>query len=238
MDLGLSDAVVLVVGGSGYIGREIARQFGAEGARVVITGRDQGRLDAAAARLDGVGVRLLDTANAESVAAAIDSVVDEYGRLDVVVCAAASSARSLDRSEDSDPEQVLHAIDIKAIGYLRLANAVLPVMSAAGRGRLVFVNGQNGLVTGSIRGSARNGAVITISKNLADSTAGTGVTVNTVNPGIVSDEPSRAPQPGKPGSTSPTEVASVVVFLASRVAEGVSGESIAVGHRVHGVIYG
>jgi NAD(P)-dependent dehydrogenase (short-subunit alcohol dehydrogenase family) len=237
MDLGLAGSVVLIVGGSGYIGTEVARQFASEGARVVIAGRDPARLDAAAAKVgSGVSTRVLDSSSDESVASAIGWIVNELGRLDVVVDCAAPSARTLDPGRDADPGQVLQAMEGKPLGYLRVANAALPVMIAAGSGRIVFVSGQNALITGSVTGSVRNGAVIAISKNLADAYAGTGVTVNTVNPGTVTDQPNPVPTLGKPGESTPAQVAALVVFLASAVAAGVSGESIAVGHRVLGVI--
>jgi NAD(P)-dependent dehydrogenase (short-subunit alcohol dehydrogenase family) len=239
MESGLTGSVVLVVGGSGYIGTEIARQFAAERARVVIAGRDPDRLAAAAERAgSGVSTRVMDTSSDESVSGAIESIVREFGSLDVVVNCAAPAAQTTDPADDTDPAQVLRAVDSKAMGYLRVADAVLPVMTAAGSGRIVFVNGQNALVTGNLTGSVRNGAVIALSKNLADAVAGSGVTINTVNPGIVKDEPNPIPLPGKPGQCTPAQVASVVVFLASPAASGVSGESIAVGHRVLGMISG
>ena len=239
MELGLEGAVALVVGGSGYLGREIARQFTAEGAHVVIAGRDQQRLSDVAKTLGGAVVtRVLDTGSQDSVSSALESVLKDFGRLDVVVLGAAPSARTLDPERNEDPAQVLAAFNAKAMGYLRVANTVLPVMTAAGGGRIIFVNGQNALVTGNITGSVRNGAVVAISKNLADASVGTGVTVNVVNPGVVSDKPAPTPHRGMPGETSPAQVASVVVFLASRRAAGVSGESIAIGHRVLGSIAG
>lgn len=239
METGLAGSVVLVVGGSGYIGTEIARQFAAERARVIIAGRDRERLAAAAERAgSGISIRVMDASSDDSVSAVIESIAREFGALDVVVDCAAPAAQTIDPARDTDPEQVLRAVDGKAMGYLRVANAAIPVMTAAGSGRIVFVNGQNALITGNLTGSVRNGAVISISKNLADAVAGTGLTINTVNPGTVTDEPSLTPQPGKPGQSTPAQVASVVVFLASSAASGVSGESIAVGHRVFGMISG
>lgn len=237
MELGLGGAVVLVVGGRGYLGREIARQFALEGAQVIIASRDAAGLAAAAAEA-GPGVRpqRLDAASADSVAEAIDAVAEEFGHIDVLVDCAAPSARTLDTARSSDPELVLEATAAKAIGYLRVANAVLPGMIARGSGRIVFVSGQNAQITGNLAGSVRNGAVAAIAKNLADAAAGTGVTVNTIHPGIVVDKPNPVPLPGRFGETSPAQVAAVAVFLGSRPAAGISGEVIAVGHRLMGVI--
>lgn len=223
MDLGLDNRTALVVGGDGYLGSAIVRRLEAEGARVVV-----------ASRRTASGVRL-DARDAASVAAAIAVITETVGRIDALVVTAAPSARTLDPSRNADPEQVLEAVDGKAMAFLRLANAVLPMMVDAGYGRIVGVSGQNALMTGNIAGSVRNAALIIAAKNLADAAAGTGVTVNVVNPGIVTDRPSAQVERGRAGESSPTQIADLVAFLASPLAAGVSGESIAVGHRVRGV---
>jgi NAD(P)-dependent dehydrogenase (short-subunit alcohol dehydrogenase family) len=223
MDLQLNDRVVLVVGGNGLIGSAIAGRAREEGATVVV-----------ASRRGGEGI-LMDASNDESVNAAIANVVDEFGRLDAVVISAAPSARTLDPARNSDPAQVAAAIDGKALTFLRVANAVIPVMRAAGFGRIVGISGQNAHITGNIAGSIRNAALNIAAKNLADELAGTGVTVATVNPGGVSETPAAAVEPGKPGESSPAQIADLVAFLISPRA-AVSGESIAVGHRIRGVV--
>ncbi len=77
--------------------------------------------------------------------------------------------------------------------------------------------------------------MIITAKNLADELAGSGVTVNTVNPGTVSADPSVAVEPGRGGESSPDEIADLVAFLVSPRARAISGEAIAIGHRVRGV---
>lgn len=238
MDLGLSGRVVLVVGGAGYIGREVARAFVAEGARVVLGGRTRERLDAAAADVGAAGVVVLDTRNAASARAAVDDVVAAHGRLDVLVNTAAPSASTLDPARDRDAEQVLDAIDGKAMGYLRATEAAVPVMRAAGFGRIIQVSGQNAWLSGSVTAVARNAVVNTMSKAIADDLAGSGVTVNVVNPGAVRDDPASEVGVGRGGESSPAQIAALVVFLASGAAAAISGESIAVGHRVRGVQLG
>jgi len=240
MDLGLKDAIVLIVGGSGYIGREVARQFASEGAQVVIAGRDQQHLDDATKQLavdahrHAVDSCVMDTGSTASVASAIGEVMTRYGKLDVVVLSAAPAAQTLDPAKGFDPDAVLQAVDAKSIGYLRVANAALPVISRPGR--IVFIDGQGATLTGNIATSLRNRAVMTISKNLADAAAGTGLTVNVVNPGHVTDNPITEPKCGTSPDVTPAQVASVVVFLASQPASGISGEDVAVGHRAFGLI--
>ena len=178
----------------------------------------------------------MDASDAESVTRALAAVVEQHGRLDAVVVAAAPSAQSLDASRHADPDQVLSAIDAKAMAFLRVANAALPIMTGAGYGRIVGVSGQNAFFTGNVTGSVRNAALIVAAKNLADAVAGSGVTVNIVNPGMVSASPSAEVAPGRGGESSPDQIADLIDFLVSPRTGAISGESIAVGHRVRGAI--
>lgn len=223
MDLQLTDRVVLIVGGTGLIGTAIAQRAREEGARVVVASRG------------GQGGMTMDARDDGSVTDGIAHVLADYGRLDAVVITAAPSARTLDASRNSDPAQVADAFDGKTLTFLRVANAAIPTMVAAGFGRILGISGQNAFVTGNLAGSIRNAALIIAAKNLADQVAGTGVTVTTVSPGIVSASPATAVDAGRSGESSPDQIADLVAFLISP-RSAVSGESIAVGHRVRGVV--
>lgn len=222
MDLQLQQKIALVVGGSGLIGAAVVRRLREEGATVLVASRhpEEGGVE-------------LDGRDPASVQRAVDAIVAEHGRIDVLVVTAAPSARTLDPARNADPDQVADALDGKALVFLRIANAVIPHMREAGSGRVVVVSGQNALITGSITGSVRNAATILIAKNLADALAGTGVAVNAVNPGTVTEHPEAEVQPGFPGQSSPAQIADLIAFLASP-RSAVSGESIAIGHRVRG----
>jgi NAD(P)-dependent dehydrogenase (short-subunit alcohol dehydrogenase family) len=223
MDLQLGKRVVLVVGGTGLIGSAVVKRARDEGATVVV-----------ASRQGGEGI-VMDARDDASVTAAVEQIMTEFGRLDAVVVSAAPSARTLDPARNGDPAQVAEAFDGKVLTFLRVANAVIPTMRAAGFGRIVGISGQNAFITGNITGSIRNAALIIAAKNLADELAGTGVSVTTVNPGIVSETPATEVERGKGGESSPTQIADLVAFLISPIA-AVSGESIAIGHRVRGAV--
>lgn len=222
MDLQLEDRVILVVGGHGLVGAAVVDRLRLEGAVVIPASRHAP---------DGI---VLDAADDASVEAAIRGILDEHGRLDGVVVAAAPSARTLDPARNAEPEQVLAAVDGKALTFLRVANAALPAMRERGYGRIVGVSGQGAFVTGNITGSVRNAALIITGKHLADAHAGTGVTVNIVNPGIVTEEPTDNVPVGSSGQSSPADTANLIAFLLSPLTGAISGESIAVGHRSRG----
>jgi NAD(P)-dependent dehydrogenase (short-subunit alcohol dehydrogenase family) len=226
MDLQLEHRVALVVGGAGYIGSAITARLREEGATVVVASRT-------AARDDPGGI-VLDARDEESVRSAVADVLSEHGRIDALVVTAAPSAQTLDPARRSDPVQVADALDAKALSFLRIANEVVPAMREAAYGRIVVLSGQNAFVTGSIAGSVRNAATILIAENLADELAGTGITVTAVSPGIVADEPDAEVRIGGAGQSSPQQIADLVAFLVSPLS-AVSGESIAIGHRLRGV---
>ncbi|WP_417563315.1 SDR family NAD(P)-dependent oxidoreductase [Microbacterium sp.] len=220
MDLELNGRVILVVGGTGLLGSAVVQRLSAEGATAVGASRHHGLV--------------MDARDDESVTAGIAQVLAEHGRIDGLVVAAAPSARTLDPARNSDPAQALEAFDAKAMAFLRVARAVMPAMTDAGYGRIVGISGQNAFQTGNVTGSVRNAALVIVGKNLADAAAGTGVTVNVVNPGIVADEPSTEIPMGRSGECSPAQVADLVALLLSPRTATISGESIAVGHRVRG----
>lgn len=223
MGLDLAGRIIVVVGGYGLIGSATVERLNDEGAIAL----PASRRPEAALRIDG--------GDDHSTAAAVAAVLERHGRIDGVVVAAAPSARTLDPAYNADPVQVLSAFDAKTIAFLRLANAFLPVMTNAGYGRVVGVSGQNAFITGNITGTLRNAGLILVAKSLADSVAGSGVTVNTVSPGIVQREPDMGVEAGKPGDSTPADVANALAFLLSPLSGAISGESIAVGHRVRGV---
>lgn len=222
MDLQFTERVVLVVGGTGKIGTAVVERLSAEGATIVSASRS------------GSSDLVMDASDDQSVAEGLQKLIAERGRLDAVVVTAAPAAHTLDPSRNSDPDQVSAAVAAKALAFLRVANAAIPFMREAGFGRIVGISGQNAYLTGNITGSVRNAALIVVAKNLADELAGTGVLVNTVNPGFVTADPSTDVQVGRAGESTPQQVADLVAFLASPLA-ATSGESIAVGHRARGV---
>lgn len=221
MDLELNGRVVLVLGGTGTIGSAVVERLRQEGATAVAASRGGGDLT-------------MDATDDASVQAGIAAVLEQHGRLDGLVVAAAPAAQTMDPARHADPEQVAEAVNAKSLGFLRVANAALQVMTEAGYGRIVGVSGQNAYLTGSVAGSVRNAALILAAKNLADAAAGTGVTVNTVSPGAVSEQAATAVEPGRPGESTPAQIADLVTFLLSPRTATVSGEDLAIGHRVRG----
>ena len=123
--------VVLVTGGSSGIGEAICRRLAAEGHRVYGTGR---KLD-----LQPVGYRMIpmDITNDESVEQGVQLVLEEAGRIDVVVNNAGMGIQG--PAEDISPELALHVIDTNVMGAHRVCRAVLPGMRERRQGLVIHI---------------------------------------------------------------------------------------------------
>ena len=249
MDLRLTGKRALVSGGSKGIGLAIARGLAAEGADVAIAARGP-EVEQVAADLirefghRAIGVRA-DTHDDASVVAAVERVVGEFGGVDILVNTAAVPWRSemnVPASETSD-DLMREQFEGKPLGYLRTARAVAPHMIAAGWGRIINVSGLAARSAGSAAQTVRNVAVAAITKNLADELGPKGINVTVVHPSITRTEAmvARGDEPEPTNSiqriVDATEVADVVVFLASPRSIAITGDAIAVGGGVPGAIY-
>jgi len=197
MDLQLQGKRALVTGGSRGIGKAIARALLEEGVAVAIVARSRETLEAAAADLAReTGGRVVpvvaDTGDDASVRAMAEQVRVALGGVDILVnCAAEAGGQGqpVPRTEQVDAERHLFPqINVKVMGYLRCAQAVLPGMKAARWGRIINISGLAARSGGSIVGSIRNVSVAALTKNMADELGPHGITVTVVHPGLTRTE--------------------------------------------------
>jgi len=257
MDLELTGKVAIVTGGSRGIGKQVARQLALEGADVAIVARDQATLEATRKELaDESGRRILaiscDTTNDDSVRAMARQVQDAFGRIDILVNAAARAGGQapppkLDQIDEAAFDDEMHT---KVLGYLRCAREVVPSMRQNGWGRIVNVSGLAARGTGTILGSVRNVSVVALTKNLADELGPQGINVTVVHPGGTRTEKTAdvvAARAEAEGIThqevearmaqansikhcvDASEVAYVVTFLCSPKSIAINGDVIAAG---------
>jgi NAD(P)-dependent dehydrogenase (short-subunit alcohol dehydrogenase family) len=138
--MGSEAPVALVTGASTGIGRAAARALADAGYDVVGTSRRA----AGVAPLDGVVFIDLDVADDESVAHAVEGVIERFGRIDVLVNNAGIG--SAGAAEERSLAQDRAVFDVNVFGVLRMTTAVLPHMRARGGGRIINVSSVLGLI--------------------------------------------------------------------------------------------
>lgn len=224
-------AEVLVVGASrAGIGAAIARAFQEAGARVAITGAEP---EAAPEDMARFAYTQLDVTDG----AAVRSLAETRGRLDVLVNCAAITARG----EEMAPEFFAHVVNVNLHGTFRMAEAFHPQLKAAG-GVLINIASMYAMF-GSPRNpayGASKAAVVQLTKSLAVAWAGDGIRVNAVAPGFIVTQQSarsrtdpahvaavnlRTPM-GRWGE--PEDIAGPVLFLASQAAGFITGTCLAI----------
>jgi 3-oxoacyl-[acyl-carrier protein] reductase len=248
MELGIAGKTAVVTGGSKGIGNAIANTLASEGADLAICARRAGPLEEAAEEIeDEHGVECLpitaDFTEREDVAAFIDSVVDHYGGIDIMVNNAGSAPGGL--LENLDEDDWYKALDLKLMGHVRGATEAMPHLVES-NGVLVNLIGNDGTKPspGELAPGAANAGDINMTEALAKQYGREGVRVNAVNPGpvatdrwdylveIIADEQDLTfDQAMSVAENSipigricePQEVANVVTFLASEAASFVNG---------------
>jgi NAD(P)-dependent dehydrogenase (short-subunit alcohol dehydrogenase family) len=242
---GLQDSVAVVTGGSSGIGQATAQRLAAEGAAVVIGDLDSERGAETVAEIDEAGGEAqfveTDVTSESDVEAMVETAVDEYGRLDVAVNNAGveGAIAPTDKQSVTDWEQVI-AVNLRGV-FLGL-RAEIPAMLEDGGGAIVNTSslaGLNGLRGGSPYAASKHG-VLGLTKSVAAEFSPDGVRVNAVCPGVIEtpmldrtrEESSQLDQVAAISpmrrSGEPGEVADAIVWLCSRKASYITGESIAV----------
>ncbi|ASG22329.1 MULTISPECIES: SDR family NAD(P)-dependent oxidoreductase [Nitrospirillum] len=255
VDYGLAGRVAIVTGGSVGIGKETARQLARQGAKVVIAARTRDALEAAAealrAETGGEIVAVpVDTTLRASVENLVSETVRRFGGVHILVnCAAAPGGLVRNEIEKADEDGLIADLNTKLVGYFRMCKACVPHMRQARWGRIVNVGGLTARSTEALSGM-RNAALVHLTKTLSDQLGVDGITVNIVHPGVTRTEHIEAwfADMARAEGTSvdaiikreaadpaairrmleADEVANAIVFLASSLASGLTGESIAV----------
>ncbi|WP_326648241.1 MULTISPECIES: SDR family oxidoreductase [unclassified Streptomyces] len=178
--------VTLITGGGSGIGAATARRLLDQGHRVTVTGRGQERLSRFAEELGkpaGLLTIVGDAADYESVRAAVESTVKEFGRLDTVVANAGFATH--DTLADGDPAGWREMVLTNVLGPALLIRAALPALKET-RGRIVLVGSVAGFVNtpGNIYGATK-WAVTGLAENTRRMVTEHGIGVTLIAPGRV-----------------------------------------------------
>ena len=254
MDLQLNDKIAVITGATAGIGLEIARKLAVEGAEAILTGRSQGKLDAAVASIRASGggrIRgvLADAATAEGAAALLAAVPE----VDILVNnLGIYESKPFADITDADWRNLF---EVNVLSGARLARGYFPGMLAQNWGRVIFISSESSLMIPQemIHYGMTKTAQLSISRGLAQLTRGTAVTVNSVLPGptrsegvvdflrSVATDPTASAEEleaeffAKWRATSllqrmiePEEIASLVAYLASPLSSATNGAALRV----------
>jgi 3-oxoacyl-[acyl-carrier protein] reductase len=247
MDLGLRGTGVVITGASRGIGRAIALGFAAEGANVAICARGDEALQQTRSDLLALGGEVLaevcDVGEPAALTRFIDSAEKSFGSLGILVCNA--SAFGLEERDEAWSA----GFEVDVMASVRATRHVVPALERSGGGSIVLISSTAALeAPGSAPYSAMKAALISYSKNMAVQLAAKQIRVNCVAPGSIEfpggiwertqrDNPELyesilATIPlGRLGT--PEEVADVVVFVASKRANWITGATLSVDGSQH-----
>jgi NAD(P)-dependent dehydrogenase (short-subunit alcohol dehydrogenase family) len=253
MDLGLDGKRALVTGSTAGIGFATAKALAHEGAHVILNGRTQGRVDIATSLLK----RTLSGTRIEGIAADLSSaegcarVIQRYPDLDVLVNNM-GIFEPKPFGEISDAEW-LRFFEINVLSGVRLSRHYVTGMRARNWGRIVFVSSESGLQTPveMIHYGVTKTAQLAVARGLAETLAGTNVTVNSVLPGPTASEgvasfvAQLAATSGKSAGqvekdffqtarsssvlqrfAAPVEIASLITYVCSAAASATTGSAL------------
>lgn len=198
MDLNLLGKIAVVTGASSGIGKCIAVALAREGARVMMSGRDEGRLLSAVGDMGDAGRRPLyhvgDLGEEGRAEGLIESAIEAYGALDILInCASVNVDEShADGEKRRADEVLLGRIQGKLLPAIRCTNAALPHLKKSSNGRVVFIGGTSarqvlGPEVSPLRGDFMpqgigNSALCNVSKHYSSRFSRYGITFNVIHP--------------------------------------------------------
>lgn len=232
----MSPRIVAVTGAFGVLGEVVATAAAAQGARLALIDHSMVPPDGLveACGLDALvltGVDLADVARAEE---AMEAVKARFGRLDVLINVAGGFRWQ--PLADGDPAvwDLLYATNVKTAA--NASRAALEMLKASPAGRIVNIGAAGAVKAGAGMGpyAAAKAGVHRLTESLAEELKADGVTVNAILPSIIDTPANRADMPDADFSAwvAPSDLAEVILFLASPGARAVTGALVPVTGRV------
>ncbi len=239
MELGLTGKRAAVAASSAGLGFGVAAALAAEGASVVVNGRDVDRVEAAATRIGATAVAA-DVGTVDGALAFVGAATDLLGGIDVLVTNAGGPPAGNAAAFEHDIEQYRRALELNCLSVIAMCNAAIPGMRDRRWGRVIAITSfsvRQPIPNLVLSNTARAGATGFL-KTLAGEVAPHGVTVNSLQPGLHDTDRLRALHGGDAsaaGATVPVgfigdaaDFGAIAAFLCSDHARFVTGTAIPV----------
>ena len=227
--------LVLVAGGTGGLGRAVSLAFLEEGAKVVVTYRNQKEFDAlrSAAGANGSSLegRRVDVTDGAAVRELVDTILAKNDGIDALVNTVGGYVGGVNLWE-TDPKlfDQMFALNMRS-GYV-LARATVPVMLKQGHGAIVNIASKAAVdhAAGAAAYAASKAGAVAMMDSLAAELKGTGVRVNSILPSIIDTEINRKVMPKADFAKwpKPEDIARVILFLCSDQAKLIHGAAMPV----------
>ncbi|GIV72551.1 MULTISPECIES: SDR family NAD(P)-dependent oxidoreductase [Caldilinea] len=186
----LQGQVAIITGAGRGIGAAAAERLAASGARLVLNARTEEEVEAVAARLRQQGALALavpgDISDPDVVEEVVETALDQFNRVDILINNAAI-IWPIEEVAETDPDEWTYNIMVNLVAPFMLTRNVLPLMLEQGYGRILSIGSgaaQRPIVGASAYCAAKAGLDM-FTRVLALEVAGTGVTVNSLHPGVV-----------------------------------------------------
>lgn len=190
MDLGIEGRIAVVTGADSGIGLAAAHELLREGARVVLTDTDTGRVRAAAESLDALQGSWMavgaDLTRPDDVARLVRATEENFGTADILVHSAGVHG-AVGLFHEIDDDGWLETLQVDLLAAVRTVRALLPGMRASRWGRVVLVASEDGVqpYVDELPYSASKAALLNLTKGLSKTYSREGVLVNAVSPAFV-----------------------------------------------------
>lgn len=230
--------IILITGGSGGIGAALVRRFAGAGDRVYFTWKNAAESAETLARESGAVPLRTDVAIPGETEAAVETVIREQGRLDVLICNAGIALNRM--LMDTSDEEYHRVMETNVYGAFSAARAALRHMFWQHSGSILTVSSIWGQTGGSCEAvySASKAALIGLTRALAKEVAAAGIRVNCIAPGIIDTRMNAALSEEEKAQISeeiplgrigtPEEVADTAFFLTGEAASYITGQVIGV----------